>query len=320
MGLYKTIKGRKPWFTFFFTILFGPVFGMLYINRGWFALIYLTIILGLYVALYMYFQQRLEKELFDAIDIGTSLGLYIVAALHASHIASNFNKYEDLRWFSRIMPPISIAFLSLIPILLVGRIFFYEPFHIPSSSMEPSFSSDDLIFVKKSSYGYSRYAFPLEFKLWDGRIYNTAPKRGDAVVFALPENPRIDYFKRVIGLPGDVVQMKQGELYINDKKVERKKIEPYLVRNAKLQDQYSETLPGGKTHNILSVSDTIPLDNTPPYTVPEHHYFMMGDNRDHSMDSRVFGAVHEDYFIGIASIQFRDGRTGSYTFRNVEDY
>tara|TARA_R110002095_G_scaffold138347_2_gene119936 strand:+ start:210 stop:1169 length:960 start_codon:yes stop_codon:yes gene_type:complete len=319
MGIYKTIKSRGPWFTFFFTLFFGPMFGMMYVNRGWWTLFYIAFTITLALAL-MGIESAFDAATFTMIDIGSTLTFYVIGALHATYLAYHFNKYEDLKWFSKIIPPITVGLTLFISTALIGRTFFYEPFYIPSGSMEPTFSPNDFIFMKKSAYGYSQYAVLFEIKLWDGRIWNKAPERGDAVVFALPSDPSIDYFKRVIGLPGDVIEMKQGELYINNQKVERTKAEPYQLTDKIVLDQYIETLPNGKTHSILNKTDHERLDNTPPFTVPDQHYFMMGDNRDYSQDSRVFGAVHEKYLIGRASIQTRDGRTGAYTFRNVEGY
>ena len=320
MGLYKAIKRRGPWFTFFFTLFFGPVIGMLYLNRGWLAIIYLLITVAV-ISIESYFLEPLyDPSTFEMIAIADTIALYLIAAIHAFYLALNFNKYEDLKWFSRIIPPIAVFIIVLIPCMLAGRIFLYEPFNIPSGSMEPTFSTGDVLFAKKSAYGYSKYAIPFKLgaSLSNGKIFHKRPNRGDAVIFALPKNPKIDYFKRIIGLPGDTVQMKNGMLYINDQKVERKKIEPYQLSDDKLLDQYIETLPNGRQYNVLNETDTESFDNTPLYTVPDGYYFVMGDNRDHSHDSRVFGAVHKDYLIGLASILIKDGRIGTYTFRNVE--
>ncbi len=320
MGIYKIIKSRRPWFTFFFTLFFGPTFGMMYVNRGLLAIIYLLAEITLYYALYIIFELQTDSKEFGFIDAIIYLSYYVVGSLHATYIARNFNKYEDLKWFSKIIPPLVVSFIILIPSLLIARTIFYEPFNIQSTSMEPTFSSGDVIYVKKSAYGYSKYVIPFNLgsDLSGGRIYNKAPERGDVVIFAVPKNTEVDYFKRIIGLPGDTIQMIRGELYINDQKIEHKKIEPYQLSDDKLLDQYIETLPNGRKYKVLNVSDNEYLDNTPLYTVPEKHYFMMGDNRDNSSDSRVFGAVHEDYLIGKALFMIKDGRTNQYVFRSVE--
>lgn len=188
----------------------------------------------------------------------------------------------------------TIFFAALIALTI--RSLAYEPFSIPSGSMIPSLQVGDYLFVSKSSYGYSRYSFPMGLFPINGRIKGEEPKRGDVVVFRKPTNDTIDYIKRVIGLPGDTIQMKGGRLYINHKMVQRKYVGEYKARlttDGELFDfkRYKETLPGGKVHEIIERSDSGPLDDTEAYKVPSGNYFMMGDNRDGSQDSRVMSEV-----------------------------
>jgi signal peptidase I len=180
-------------------------------------------------------------------------------------------------------------------IALTIRSLAYEPFSIPSGSMIPSLLVNDFLFVSKYSYGYSKYSFPLGIFPIDGRIGGHPPERGDVIVFRKPHNEDIDYIKRLIGLPGDSIQVKLGRLYINGKQIQRDYIGDY---SAKMPDgsmvehkRYKETLPNGVVHEIIERSDEGPLDNTDVYHVPEGHYFMMGDNRDGSQDSRVMEQV-----------------------------
>ena len=179
----------------------------------------------------------------------------------------------------------------------------FEPFHIPSSSMEPTLLVGDYIFVSKYSYGYSRYSFPFSPKIIKNRIFLKAPKRGDVVVFRLPKDPSIDYIKRVVGLPGDKIQVKKSILYINGKVVPRDPISSgsYPV--------YMENLPDTtQGHLMLDLITNAPLDNTPVFTVPEGHFFAMGDNRDNSLDSRApdggVGYVPFENLVGHARIIF----------------
>lgn len=196
--------------------------------------------------------------------------------------------------------------LYAVLLALVIRTFLYEPFNIPSGSMLPTLEVGDYLFVYKPSYGYSRYSFPFGIAPIEGRMFPAQPSRGDVIVFKLPSNPSVDYIKRLVGLPGERIQVRDGRLYINGEMVPREPVG--LVR---LNDgggevtvmSYIETLPGGVMHMIYEVSDSAPLDDTSEFTVPEGHYFMMGDNRDNSQDSRVgslVGFVPYENFVGRA--------------------
>ena len=184
------------------------------------------------------------------------------------------------------------ALIAVVLALLI-RTFMYEPFNIPSGSMKPTLEIGDYLFVQKPAYGYSKHSFPFSFAPIEGRIWEKAPQRGDIVVFKLPSNPRIDYIKRVIGLPGDTIQVREGRLYINGLIVPRDPVGLARVddryRGEVTPMEYIETLPGGVMHRIYEESDDRPYDNTKLFTVPEGHYFMMGDNRDNSQDSRAPG-------------------------------
>jgi signal peptidase I len=202
----------------------------------------------------------------------------------------------------------TIVYAVLIAILV--RTVAYEPFNIPSGSMEPTLLVGDYLFVSKFSYGYSRYSLPFGLPLFSGRIFASPPKRGDIAVFKLPRDNSTDYIKRVIGLPGDRIQVKAGRLYINEQLVPRERMEadnrdgggPFRPA------QYVETLPGGVRHRIIELSDSAQFDNTDVFTVPAGHYFMMGDNRDNSSDSRDpnggVGYVPAENLVGRAEFLF----------------
>ena len=183
--------------------------------------------------------------------------------------------------------------LYAVLIAMVVRTFGFEPFNIPSGSMVPTLLVGDYLFVSKFSYGYSKHSLMFSLPLIPGRVWSTEPERGDVAVFKLPSDNSTDYIKRVIGLPGEKIQMKNGRLFINGTIVKRERINDFVQTdfngNVKMTAQFTETLPNGKTHNILEEwGDTGPLDNTREYKVPTDHYFAMGDNRDNSQDSRVF--------------------------------
>ncbi len=182
-------------------------------------------------------------------------------------------------------------------IALVIRTFLFQPFNIPSGSMKATLLVGDYLFVSKYCYGYSHYSIPLSPPLFSGRIFGSEPARGDIVVFRLPKDDSTDYIKRVIGLPGDRIQMKEGLLYINDTPVKRERLSDYIGEDPCGSDatarvkRWKETLPNGVTYESLDCVDNGFYDNTNVYTVPPGHFFMMGDNRDNSTDSRVLSAV-----------------------------
>jgi len=178
---------------------------------------------------------------------------------------------------------------------LIVRTFLFQPFNIPSGSMMPTLLIGDYLFVSKFSYGYSRYSFPFGPNLFSGRIWGAEPDRGDVAVFKLPRDQKTDYIKRVIGLPGDEIQVRRGLLYINGEQVPRERVEDFVSHDARGREsrvaQFRETLPNGVSYNVLELGDNGFGDNTPVFKVPAGHFFMMGDNRDNSTDSRFLSAV-----------------------------
>jgi signal peptidase I len=193
----------------------------------------------------------------------------------------------------------------------VVRTFAYQPFSIPSGSMMHTLLIGDYLFVSKFAYGYSRHSFPYSIVPVSGRIWGAEPERGDVAVFKLPADPGKDYIKRVIGLPGDTVQMQDGQLYINGEVVQRELTGTFtdsdpLGRQISAQI-YRETLPNGVTYDTLDLGPS-GSDNTPEYQVPAGHFFMVGDNRDNSADSRVPGSgvgfVPYENLVGRAEIIF----------------
>lgn len=192
---------------------------------------------------------------------------------------------------------------------VVVRTLLFQPFSIPSGSMMPTLLVGDYLFVSKMSYGYSNHSLPFSPDLFEGRIWSSDPMRGDIAVFKLPSNPEVDYVKRVIGLPGDRVQMKGGILHINDQPVKRKLTGEFIPegrysRNTKVP-VFTETLPNGVSYKTLDLIPNGDADNTRVFEVPPKHYFMMGDNRDNSLDSRFdVGFVPIENFVGKAKVLF----------------
>jgi signal peptidase I len=217
---------------------------------------------------------------------------------------------EDTQDKGGVKDTIRVIIHALILALIV-RIFLFQPFNIPSGSMIPTLLVGDYLFVSKYSYGYSRYSFPFGPDLFSGRIWAKEPTRGDVVVFKLPRDNETDYIKRVIGLPGDEIQMIHGVLHINGEAVKKERIDDFIMTDASGRERhvarYRETLPNGVSYPVLDLVNEGIGDNTEVYKVPERHFFMMGDNRDNSTDSRFLsevGFVPFENLVGKAQIIF----------------
>ena len=217
----------------------------------------------------------------------------------------------------------TVAYALLIALFL--RVLFFQPFTIPSASMEPTLLEGDYIIVSKFSYGYSRHSIPFSPPLFKGRIMERSPERGDIIVFKLPRDGRTDYIKRLIGLPGDRVQMRQGRLWVNGKEVIDKELPPMMIDSGygftRNVQRFQETLPGGRTFITYDFGPDGDVDNTPTFVVPEGHYFFMGDNRDNSLDSRVpaqengVGFVPAENLVGKAQIILLSWNPGASLFK-----
>ena len=304
---------RKPWATALLALIFGPVLIMLYLGKGRAAITYVglgvLLHLGIFAALHV-----------DLITLDADTRQYILdavwralAIVHGVVIARSLKGQKPNAWFSRWY---AIIGLGLIPLLfaLVIRVFLWEPFSIPGGSMKPAIRVGDVLFISKYTYGYSRHALPFSPDIFSGRLFFSPPERGDIAVYKEPRNNRTDYIKRIVGLPGDKIQMIEGLLHINGEAVVRTEIEPASDETAGAGSsrapkvkRYRERLPNGVEYEIYEVGDNLRFDNTKVFEVPEGHYFALGDNRDNSLDSRAIGPIPADNLLGrLAFILWND--------------
>jgi len=191
-------------------------------------------------------------------------------------------------------------------IALVVRTLFFEPFNIPSGSMKPTLLVGDYLFTSKYAYGYSKHSLPFSPPLFGGRVLEDLPQRGDVVVFKLPSDGRTDYIKRVVGLPGDRIQMRDGVLHINGEAVTKERVGGFVDDEGRELARFVETLPNGRQYGVLDATANGPYDTTRVFEVPADHLFVMGDNRDNSMDSRtrLVGFVPIENLVGRAEVIF----------------
>ena len=218
-----------------------------------------------------------------------------------------------------ILENLKTLFYALI-IAIIIRSFFFQPFYIPSSSMEPNLLIGDRLFVSKYTYGYSRHSFPFSPNIFSNRILSEKPEVGDVIVFKTPADDRTDYIKRLIGAPGDKIQIINNDLYINNIQVIKKEIKKLSNINCGNEsidaNFYEETLPNGKKY-VAVYRKKGSMINSDEYIVPDNHYFFMGDNRDCSKDSRYLstvGYVNFNNLVGKARIIFfsTDIKEGSF--------
>ena len=195
---------------------------------------------------------------------------------------------------ARALACYALMLLAGFVLQLTIRTFLFQPFNIPSGAMQPTLLVGDHLFASKYAYGYSQYSLPFSLAPFTGRMFASDPERGDVVVFRSPKDDSVDYIKRIVGLPGDRIQMINGELHINDKVVARERIENFVIvendRTIRVK-RWRETLPNGVSYETLDLIDNAYYDNTQVYQVPSGHVFVMGDNRDNSTDSRALSAL-----------------------------
>ena len=294
-GMIGAIIERRLWAVFLFFLIFGPVLGMLYLNRGLMALGYLAVVIGVTVGEALWLPPGAEGAP-DAILIL----IVLIGLAHGLAVAWRRDPAETLRWYAR--GPAVAVLLALAGLLVAIRFFVVDLYSMPAESMMPTLMPGDQLVASRWAYDFAE------------------PERGDLIVFWSPLG-NSDYVKRVAGLPGDKLQMKEGVLHINGAPVVREETEPLTVetpRGTRTLRRFAETLPGGRRYLTLDLDPDAMFDTTEVYEVTAGCYFVLGDNRDNSSDSRHFGCVAARNIRGKAMLRYWDGRTRSLVYEWLE--
>ncbi|MDE2184842.1 MAG: signal peptidase I [Alphaproteobacteria bacterium] len=277
--MFQAFKQRKPWAAAVVAVFLYSPLVMLYLGRWLLAVAYLMAEITVPLVAMWLLPPQTGLSLAQSLTVG-ELCLKLVAVTHAVLIARRRDRSETLSWYSRwpLIVGLPVLFIAA---LLANKYFFYPPYYQASDSMAPALPSHDALLVSRHAYDH------------------VAPARGDVIAFTMSDGRTI-YVKRVVGVPGDRIQMKQGTLYVNGMTVRLSRI---------AGDEYEETLPSRRHYHILKSGWDGPLDDTPVFLVPTGHYFVLGDNRDRSLDSRLafFGFVARTSIVGKASVKIFDG-------------
>ncbi len=300
---------RKPWATALLALLFGPIAIMLYLGRGKAAFAYLALTIVIILTLPLWLQISPVALTMKAGVIGGVALMHLMAVIHGSMEARRLNGAKPSAWFARWYAVVGLAVILPNLITTLNNSFLWEAFSLPSGSMKPNLRPGDMVYVSKYAYGYSRHSLPFSPDIFSERLFFTAPEYGDIAVFKRPPDNNIEYLKRIVGLPGDRIQVIDGILHINGEAVARTEIELAPGEKAGLSHtpnlkRYRERLPGGAEHDIYEVGDNLRFDNTRLFEVPEGHYFAMGDNRDNSLDSRSLGPIPAENLVGRLALIF----------------
>lgn len=297
--------------------------GYLWIGRGRAALLFALATICLVLLYFL-------ATLYGIFSVDVGLGqpeswgwgpTLVIGALSLLIVLPFRKSSASARWYSRgwWVGLLLIAYLLAFAVgAMAIRSLLVHPFSIPSSAMSPTLIEGDHLAVSKTAYGYSRHSFPLSLGPFSGRIFAKEPRRGDIVVFKYPKDTNLDYIMRIVGLPGEVVRMVDGVLHINDVPVARQEIAMTADLAEAIEGQASvfrETLPNGLSYLTLDMTPNGMLDNTRPFEVLANHYFVLGDNRDNSADSRVWGLVSSELLVGRAERIYGNALGKSYLGR-----
>ncbi len=287
--MFKAFKERRPWVAAVFAVVLSPALAMAYLGRGALAIGYVLAEIAAALFAYGVPVDAMAGADRETLALVAQTGIRLVGAVHGYILAGRMVERVPSAWFARWYSLIGLFILAPLLFAFAFRSFLFEPYSIPSGSMLPTLRVGDHVWVSKYAYGYSRFSLPIDLPAPTGRLFAGMPERGDVVVFRpAADRPEV-YLKRIVGLPGETIQMKDGVLHIDGAPVGYRPADDYLDTATDPPEQvprYVETLPNGVSYSVLDrVSDGIG-DNTPVLEVPPDRVFVMGDNRDNALDSR----------------------------------
>ncbi len=316
---------RSPWLSgiicFLLCVIVSPAFAMFYLNRGWAGVGYLVVQILSIILFFGYIGDNhpITQLLHPfKVHVVFMIVMTVICMVHSTFIILTTDDHSPLKWYANSTGLFALLAIPIFSVLL-ARAFLFQPFHIPSGSMRPTLLVGDYIFVNKYAYGYNEYTLPFNLPFFAGRKLNVSPQRGEVIVFKQPTNVTVDYVKRVVGLPGDTIQMIDGRLYINDQPVGISKEGSFQIPDERRVDLFKETLPNNVSYNILDHGARFG-DNTRKYTVPQDHFFVLGDNRDQSNDSRNphdIGFISRDLIVGPVSVIWWNSKKRAFSWRGV---
>jgi signal peptidase I len=317
MSILSPFRNRHPIVAVLIGYFLGISAGMAYIGRGWLCLTYL-ILTVLICAFGLYLILGEDRWTYLEVTFKVLLPFLVVGLTHIFVLARRIPTGFHYGWYSRWYGLIPVFLALPLALAFVIRTFIAQPFTIPSTSNLPTLVVGDYLVTSKMAYGYSQFSIAFDRSLLNFSLFRTPPRRGDMVIFGLPSNPSIDYVKRVIGVPGDRVQIKAGKTYLNDVPLRREKMAPYAVGDGMQATQYREFLPDGRSYRIIELSDDSQGDNTELFTVPLGCYFVLGDNRDNSADSRFSTGYVPERNIFAKALAVYDRTSPNFAFRKIE--
>lgn len=311
----RETTARSGWSTALVAAFGGPFGGFLWIGAGKLAIASLLLMIAIPVVFAF-----VGFPVLPGVDLSKLSGIANISGklLSVAVVLPFAHRFRPTSWYAHGVVVLLLVLLAVYASAFTIRTLLFQPFSVRAASMVPTLELGDYFLVSKTAYGYGRYSVPMDLFPIEGRVLGAAPKRGDVAVFRTKDDPRVDYVKRVIGLPGDRIQMIDGTLHINGTAVHLEDIGDYSsdeVGTGKIQ---RETLPDGTSYSVVSITDDGAGDNTREFLVPAGEYFMLGDNRDNSNDSRFqMGTVPYENLVGRAVRLFWNSKGIGYASRQI---